>query len=141
MALKFAEIEHENTAVRSAGSDLVAPRVPAHLKYTARTFVTVHQLAALRRPYVNAFIEATTSQKLAVRTERHRIDRLGVFGQSVDTGAPVHVPKAYGRIEAGGCEDQVHVRIGGTGTCRRPLYRVDLLRVSLQIVHAGVVFH
>lgn len=99
------------------------------------------QLAGLRRPNMDALIEAAAGQELPVRTERYRINRLGVFGQRVDARPSLHVPQSYGGIETGRRQDQIHVGILSAGSRRRPLYRVDFLRVGLQVVDAGVVFH
>lgn len=78
---------------------------------------------------------------LAVRGEGDRVDGLLVSGQRVQRDAPLDIPQPDGRVERGRGQDEVGVRVRGSGSCARPLDGVDLLGVSLEIVQAGVPVH
>ena len=120
---------------------LISATVPADLEYAAGALVAVYQLAALRAPDVHALVEAAARQELAVGGEGDAVDGLLVAGERVHARAALHVPQPHRRVEAGGGEDEVHVGVVGAGAGGAPLDRVDLLLVSLEVVHAVVSVH
>ena len=55
----------------------------------------------------------------------------GLPGESVNTGAPLHVPQPHRRVERGARQDQVHV--GVVGACWVTIYgifKVDSFKLS-----------
>ena len=53
----------------------------------------------LSGPNVNAFVEATRRQELAIRRECHTVHWFCVFGECVDTGAMINIPQSYSRVK------------------------------------------
>lgn len=101
----------------------------------------MYQRTILCAPDVHAFIKATRCQVLAVWAKCHRIHGLRVLGERMDASATLNIPQTNGRIERCTRQYQVHVWILCARTSWRPLDRVDLFRMCLEIVHAGVMLH
>ena len=100
---------------------LVTPAVPADLEDPSGSLVAVYELATLSAPDVNTFVKTPAGQELPVRRKCDTVDWLLVPGESVDTGPSLHVPQPHGGVEAGGCEDEVHVGVVGAGPGGTPL--------------------
>lgn len=92
----------------------------------------MYQLTTLSTPDVNTLVKTAGREELAVRTERHRIDRFGVLRQRVDALASLYVPQTYRGVERCTGQYKIHVGIVGASAGGRPFDRVDFLRVSLK---------
>lgn len=59
----------------------------------------------LSGPNVQPLVKGATGQQSAVRTERHRVDRVNVFAEGVQTCSLLHLPQLHcgvkGRPEGG----------------------------------------
>lgn len=62
-------------------------------------------------PDVHAFVKGAAGQMPTVRTESHAVDRLLVFGQRVDTDAPLHVPETDRGVERCTVEEETATRV------------------------------
>lgn len=101
----------------------------------------MHQLPRLRAPDVHALVKAARGKIFAIRTEGHRVDGLRVLGECVYAAATFHIPQTHRGIEGGRGEYKIRIGIVGPRASGRPLYRVDLLGVGLQIVTATITLH
>ena len=101
----------------------------------------MNKFSSVSAPDMNTFVKTSTGQKLPVRRKCDTVDWLLVSGEGVDAGTSLHVPQSNCRVKAGRGEDEVHVGVVGAGAGGAPLDRVDLLLVSLEVVHAVVSVH
>lgn len=76
----FPEIQDENCAVWCGSANLVAPAVPTNFEDASCAFVTVDQLAGVGAPDVDAVVEGSACQELAVGGERDGVDGFLVSG-------------------------------------------------------------
>ena len=90
---------------------------------------------------MNALVERTRGQVLAVRREGDRVDRLLVSGERVKRDSPLNIPQPHGGVERRRGQDQVGVRVRGSRAGTGPLDGVDLFVVSLEVVKTGVPVH
>ena len=90
---------------------------------------------------MNALVERTRGQVLAVRREGDRVDRLLVSGERVKRDSPLNIPQPHGGVKRRRGQDQVGVRVRGSRAGTGPLDGVDLFVVSLEVVKTGVPVH
>ena len=96
------------------------------------------QLARVCRPNVNPSVEGARREQFAVRTEAHRIHRLVVLRQSVQTGAAFDVPESNSRIKARRSQEQILVWKRRVASCWRPLDSVYFALMSAEIVDVSL---
>ena len=84
---------------------------------------------------MHELVERAGGEQAAVGREGHRVDGLEVAREHMLTFAALHFPEAHCRVERGGREQRLRVRVRAARPRRRPLDRVDLLRVRLKVVH------